>query len=296
LVKSVCQLVVQTQKQKLEKASAFLRACLAYCFITIPSIDSEFDRLDLYLLCGQVSLLCQSLPQADEMFKSAITLIKEAPTRIEEREGKWRNTYTDMFNYLKHFISVLVAVPGHPSHGPFYLLQQLQKIIQGWDWEGRSTYRVTLNALIICLLASNAQKKLPYKWEKVDSNDILYGYTQKHLKDIQTWIDSILEQIIQEFDRLKEYADISARNAQSEAIVEVIQLIIDTSEFTPNTSQFLSSLVLRERALQPTNKCLSVYLATLKANSHKSQDKNKLEKEKVLLKIEEQFKNALRGQ
>lgn len=55
----------------------FFQACLAYCFITIPSIESEFERLYLYVNTGQVALLCQSLPQADEMFKSAINLIKE---------------------------------------------------------------------------------------------------------------------------------------------------------------------------------------------------------------------------
>lgn len=148
-----------------------------FSFSPLCSLLFSFSFSSLFLLSlffvlrfdlGQVSLLCQSLPQADEMFKSAIMLVKEAPTRVEEREGKrkkektkkrkrreqegeqfsshknsnlffcslgkWRNTYTDMFLFLKQFLSVLVAVPGHPGHGAFYLLEQLQKIIQSWDW------------------------------------------------------------------------------------------------------------------------------------------------------------------
>jgi hypothetical protein len=68
LVKGACQLAVRTQifvKGKLNKqTSAFVRACIAYCFITIPSIELIFDRLYLFTLAGEVAILNQSLPQA----------------------------------------------------------------------------------------------------------------------------------------------------------------------------------------------------------------------------------------
>jgi len=275
LVKAVCKLAVVTQKNAYEKASAFLRACLAYCFITIPSIDSEFERLYLYILSGQVALLCQSLPQADEMFKSAITLIKEAPTKVEEREGKVRNTGADMYTFLKYFISVLVAVPGHPSHGPFYLLEQLQKIIQSWEWDAKNTSRVSLNATVVSLLAAHYQKKLPYKWDKVESNDQLWGNTAKHRKDIEIWIEKILQEILGELDRLKEYADIPSRDAQSEVIVEVIQVILDTAELSPKCVQFVSELVKRERTLKSDSRSMQRVIGSMKANPPK--EKNRIE-------------------
>lgn len=39
------------------------QACVAYCFITIPSIDDAFTRLKLYLLSGQVAIANQALSQ-----------------------------------------------------------------------------------------------------------------------------------------------------------------------------------------------------------------------------------------
>lgn len=45
------------------KTGDFVRACAAYCFITIPSIVSVKTRLQLYLLSGRVALFNQCLGQ-----------------------------------------------------------------------------------------------------------------------------------------------------------------------------------------------------------------------------------------
>ena len=39
------------------------QACVAYCFITIPSLDSITARLKLYLTSGQVALINNCLSQ-----------------------------------------------------------------------------------------------------------------------------------------------------------------------------------------------------------------------------------------
>ena len=43
-----------------------LQACVAFCFITIPSIDDVFLRLKLYLLSGQVAMANQALSQGEQ--------------------------------------------------------------------------------------------------------------------------------------------------------------------------------------------------------------------------------------
>jgi len=37
-----------------QKTAAFVRACVAYCFITIPSMEDPFTQLNLYLLTSEV--------------------------------------------------------------------------------------------------------------------------------------------------------------------------------------------------------------------------------------------------
>ena len=61
------------------KSAAFVRACAAYSFITIPSLNGIFHRLNLYVSSGQVALVNLCLSQADAFFKSAISLIPEMP-------------------------------------------------------------------------------------------------------------------------------------------------------------------------------------------------------------------------
>lgn len=63
-----------------KKTSAFVKACLAYCHITIPSITRISTKLDLLLYCTQIALVNNCLPQTDTFLKAAISLIPEMET------------------------------------------------------------------------------------------------------------------------------------------------------------------------------------------------------------------------
>ena len=72
LVLSVAHLAARAHKmvkgKHNRKTSAFVKACLACCHITIPSIDNVFRRLYLFLQCGQVALINGCLPQTGHIF------------------------------------------------------------------------------------------------------------------------------------------------------------------------------------------------------------------------------------
>lgn len=81
------------------KTAAFVKACLAYVHISIPSIDDIMRRLELFQLAGQVrcrsraaaaaprsrrapaqvALINQCLPQADACLKQAVAMIPDVP-------------------------------------------------------------------------------------------------------------------------------------------------------------------------------------------------------------------------
>ncbi|XP_014211908.1 UPF0505 protein C16orf62 homolog isoform X2 [Copidosoma floridanum] len=69
LVQCVNRLSVDTRKivrgHHTRRTSAFVRACAAFCFITIPSLTGVHTRLQLYLLSGQVALLNQCYGQGE---------------------------------------------------------------------------------------------------------------------------------------------------------------------------------------------------------------------------------------
>ncbi|XP_065190603.1 VPS35 endosomal protein-sorting factor-like, partial [Sycon ciliatum] len=83
LVQRVNSLAVETHRMvkgnHSRKTSAFVRACAAYTFITIPGVTDAFMRLNLYLLSGQVALLNQAITQGDSFFKAAISTLSEIP-------------------------------------------------------------------------------------------------------------------------------------------------------------------------------------------------------------------------
>ena len=62
-----------------KKTAAFARDCLAYCYITIPMIDSYFERLHLYRLVAQLAVLNQSLHQAEVIWLFPLNLFFLSP-------------------------------------------------------------------------------------------------------------------------------------------------------------------------------------------------------------------------
>lgn len=92
------------------KTAAFVRACAAYSFITIPSLSSIFSRLSLYLLSGQVALANQCLSQADAFLKAAVSLLPEVPRSISV-EGKLRSSESFLLDFINNFLSTLLVVP-----------------------------------------------------------------------------------------------------------------------------------------------------------------------------------------
>ncbi len=66
-----------------KKTATFVKACLAYCHITIPSLTDAFRKLELLLQCAQISLVNTCLPQTDTFLKAAITILPEMPTHYE---------------------------------------------------------------------------------------------------------------------------------------------------------------------------------------------------------------------
>ena len=46
------------------KTAAFVHACAAYCFITIPSLGAILGRLSLYLISGRVAVANGALSQS----------------------------------------------------------------------------------------------------------------------------------------------------------------------------------------------------------------------------------------
>ncbi len=115
------------------KTSAFVRACAAYTFITIPSLEDVLQKLRLYLLSGRVAASNGALSQGDAFFKSAINTVKEVP-QIMELDHKRQSTEPFIASYLSTFVATLLVIPDNPDHEVLLLMRRFLNGIQDYPW------------------------------------------------------------------------------------------------------------------------------------------------------------------
>ncbi|KAL9957403.1 hypothetical protein ACROYT_G039035 [Oculina patagonica] len=215
LVQSVNLLAMRTREvvkgNHTRKTASFIRACVAYCFITIPSIDDVFTRLKLYLLSGQVAMANQALSQADAFFKAAISLISEVPRTIEI-DHKVKPSEPYLLAYMNNFFSTLLVVPDSPDQGALYLVRGLLNVVQEYTWELNSGAKMSVYLNAICLLSAMSQEYFIYHVEKVDSNDRLYGCDKKFLAEINKIVSTLMEAV---FEHLKSLTSDEALKRQA---------------------------------------------------------------------------------
>ncbi|XP_077131170.1 VPS35 endosomal protein-sorting factor-like isoform X1 [Ranitomeya variabilis] len=205
LIHSVNHLAMETKKvmkgNHSRKTASFVRACVAFCFITIPSLTSIFTRLNLYLHSGQVALANQCLSQADAFFRAAVSLVPEVPKTINI-DGKMRSSETFLLEFLSNFFSTLLVVPDHPEQGVLFLVRGLLNVIEDYTWEDNSDDKVRIYTSVLHLLAALGQESYLYHIDKVDSNDNLYGGDTKFLTEINKLCDTLIGQILEHLKAL----------------------------------------------------------------------------------------------
>uniref|UniRef100_A0AAY4CLV4 VPS35 endosomal protein-sorting factor-like n=1 Tax=Denticeps clupeoides TaxID=299321 RepID=A0AAY4CLV4_9TELE len=203
LIHTVNQLAMETRRvmrgSHSRKTAAFVRACAAYSFITIPSLTSFFSRLNLYLLSGQVALANQCLSQADAFLKAAVGILPEVPRNIVI-EGKQRSSEGFLLDFICNFLSTLLVVPDHPEQGVLYLVRGLLNMVQDYTWEENSDAKVRVYINAIPLLAAVSQESYLYSIPKVDSNETLYGGDPKFIAEVNKLCETLIGQVL---DHLK---------------------------------------------------------------------------------------------
>jgi len=235
LILAVVRLAIKTlqlMKNNLTKKTAsFVKACLAYCHITIPSIDDVFKRLQLFQLCGQLSLVSGFLPQTDTFFKAAISVIPDITDVIIDPITKGRTqTEPILLPYLKSFLSSMVVVPGHPEHGPFYLVQGLLKACDKYPWKELKRNKIELYLTLLPTLNAYTQRSLPYHIHNLQSNDILFGGNARYIKEVNEMMTTIIQSIMEQLGALGKLSksNSTAEKRMNGLIIEFINILITT--------------------------------------------------------------------
>lgn len=186
-----------------KRTAAFVKACVAYSFITIPSITSVISRLDLYLITGEIALANLCLGQADACIEAALNLLSDFPKTIEV-DNRMKNSEIHLQSYVNKFLSLIIVVPDSPEQGVLYLLRLFLEKIKEIQFDSQQiTYPMillnTLDTLTWC-----AQETYPIHLQNVVSNDKLYGGDPKFIGEINEISTEIVETLLEILQNLSD--------------------------------------------------------------------------------------------
>jgi len=96
----------------------------------------------------------------------------------------------------------MVVVPGHPEHGPFYLVKGLLKASDKYMWKEQKGNKIELYLTLIPTLNAYTQRKLPYTIRNVQSNDILFGGNARYISEVNEMITTVIRSIMEQLGAL----------------------------------------------------------------------------------------------
>ena len=235
------------------RTTPFVRACVAFCFITIPSIESVYSRLDLYLVASNVALLNGAIGQAEDLAKAAVKLFGEIPAfptdlELAKTRRKCEATEARMLEFVMRFASLLVVIPGHPELGPFYLFGGLLKVLGSFQFLPGSEVPTRVAMGLIATLCALAQEELPYEIKNLDSNNVLYGGDPMYLEELNKLVDQLVERILAQLTALKE----SNPSAQKTLAAEFFDLTVSIASLNAKSGNLSASLFNIAKESPPT--------------------------------------------
>eukprot|EP00007_Cunea_sp_BSH-02190019_P009993 CAMPEP_0174232350 /NCGR_PEP_ID=MMETSP0417-20130205/2651_1 /TAXON_ID=242541 /ORGANISM="Mayorella sp, Strain BSH-02190019" /LENGTH=1061 /DNA_ID=CAMNT_0015310381 /DNA_START=13 /DNA_END=3198 /DNA_ORIENTATION=- len=187
-----------------KRTAAFLRACIAYCYITIPSMDDEILRLRLYTLASQISLANSSFHQGESLIKAAIQLISNVPVRTDSPDGQTNQVFRKLVTEIAQVCNLLVVAPGHPADGKLSLVTMLVDTILGYPWPEQTGCKSQCLISVFPLLASLAQSHVPLYFESVEheNNSLLSKGGSDFLPLLQELIQRVTTTLISDLEIL----------------------------------------------------------------------------------------------
>ncbi|ESO85799.1 hypothetical protein LOTGIDRAFT_195736 [Lottia gigantea] len=276
LIQSVNKLSMDTRQvvkgNHSRKTAAFVRACAAYCFITIPSLQSVYSQLQLYLISGQVALLNQCYSQGDAFFKAAISLIPDLPKQMEI-DGKTRATEPILIDYILNFISTILTIPDNPEAGVMYMLKGLLNVLQDYTWDNSSDAKAVVYIRVLALLSAASQESYIYHIDKVDSNDKMYGSDPKYINELKGMADTLINEIL---SHLKTLATPELGKRQSSIALELVNTIIAHGDITNKSMNtlFVNLWSLTQKYSSASSKQLTRLLNYIKKKGEKEDNRD----------------------
>jgi hypothetical protein len=197
-------------KQSIE----FVKACVTFNGITIPSISSIIPRIHLFLETAEAAFMNGLLSHTEDLIKTALKSLQDSsicdglkPKEFEEA----------ICTFLQKLLSFLTLVP---ELGAFYILKGILTLLDTRPRLVTGRRRMRVLCGVVCMLAALREGKcLHYSLnEQVDKNDVLYfedpSYDEELTEIIGVIVDMLVTCLDQDDDKVQMgYQHLDAYNA-----------------------------------------------------------------------------------
>ncbi|KAF8409587.1 hypothetical protein HHK36_005665 [Tetracentron sinense] len=172
----------------------FVKCCIAFSEVTIPSISARIGQINLYLETAEVALLGGLVSHSDGLIDSAISCLQN----FDLTDGSQVPFDMDgILSSIRKICSLLVMVPGNPERGVTYILRSILSFVSSESW---ITPRLRIRTLcaIVSLSATLSQNKLPYHANNIEvlGNDLLFVGDPSYHQELASVSGSVLQNLI----------------------------------------------------------------------------------------------------
>ncbi|KAB2096057.1 hypothetical protein ES319_A01G083400v1 [Gossypium barbadense] len=234
-----------------KKHTAFVKTCMAFSEITIPSIPGHIKQLNLYLGTAEVALLGGLVSHSDGLIDSAINCLQSS----DWMEGSRTLDSDGMLSSIRKLCSLLIMVPGNPEVGILHIPKSILLIIHSRSWSPRLKARIL--CAIISLSATLSQERLPYHADHTEimGNDLLFFGDSSYVCELLSLTESVLQNLV---DVIEQEPSRAARGSLSleacnciassfkinEHVLSVCSKLIETAKLCLNAKdKYLTSTI-----------------------------------------------------
>lgn len=212
-----------------KKTLRFIKVCIAFCQITVPSIKSSETKIKLFIDSASIALTNGLISEADSNIKSAITIINDYysdDTKFTDSNNISANNsiIPSFINTIRKLLSLVIVIPGNPD-SPFQIVQGVINIF-GKNWESTKIFNkklicFELNLDIFKYLTTQLQISIPYHISNVDSNDEIFCGEEGYMTEGYQLMEYLINENMCLLENLSENKR-SLNNAERLSIVNLI--------------------------------------------------------------------------
>lgn len=211
LVRSSNTMAVKALKAE-KKHINFVKSCLAFSEVTIPSVTIPTKQLNLYLETAEVALLGGLISHSDGLLMSVVECLED----VTPPDGLKSIDADSMASVVCKLCSLLVMVPGNPEKG---VIEILKSIFSATCSSSRAMPRVKVKILcaIILLLSTLVQDNLPYRSAnpEIIGNDLLFFGDSSYKNELVSWSQLVVGELVDAIEQ--ESSQIARGNIALEA-------------------------------------------------------------------------------